>query len=251
MDRCCLKRLIFAAGILFPLAYVNPALSRCLMADRYLEEGSTIGEMMALNVCATRYNDDESQMKLADIYLNGLKGEDKDEMAALYMYQLAAESGNAEAQIRLSQLLQTFDTSPERRAELKSYMKKLEKRNTNSDGFSGEIMHPYTLLLLASERADNKWYYPSSNRVASTQAATLLSQYKITPEKRQAAMQEASRWKTRKLLETAQEVLNTEEYNEFEKKVKNNSTRTQAMMELKKRMTDYVEERNKERLAPL
>ena len=251
MGRCCIKRLIFSAGILFSLMNVNPASSRCLLADKALKNGNETGEVIALSACATRFNDDESQMKLADIFLNGLKGEDKDEMAALYMYQLAAESGNAEAQIRLSQMLQSFDTSPERRAELKTYQTKLEKTTKDSDVFSGEIMHPYTLLLLASERADNKWYYPSSNRVASTQAATLLSQYKISAEKRQAAMQEASRWKTRKLLETAKEVLTEEEYVDFEKKVKNISTRTAAMQELKERMKNYVEKRNKERFAPL
>ena len=251
MGRCCIKGLILSSGILFSLMYINPALSRCLMADEYLKQGDVTRELLTLNVCAIQYNDDESQMKLADIYLNGLKGESKDELTALYMYQLAAESGNTEAQIRLSQLLQSFDTSPERRAKLKEYMKKLEKTYKNADGFSGEIMHPYTLLLLASERADNKWYYPSSNRIASPQVSTLLSQYKITPEKRQVALQEASRWKTRKLLETAKEVLTGEEYAEFEKKVKNVSTRTQAMMELKKHMQDYIAEKNKERSLPL
>lgn len=246
-----IKRLILLTGIFFPLMSVNSATARCLLADKYLQEKNTEGELLALNTCAIQYNDDESQMKLADIYINGLKGEDKDEMYALYMYQLAAESGNAEAQIRLSELLQSFDTSPERRAELKAYQKKLEKDNKNSDGFSGEIMHPYALLLLASERSENKWYYPSTNRAASTRAKSLLSQYKITPEKRQKAMKEASRWKTRKLLEAAQEILTGEEYIEFEKKVKNNSTRTQAMTELKERMTHYVDEKKKERSTPL
>ena len=64
-------------------------------------------------------------------------------------------------------------------------------------------------------------------------------------------MKEASRWKTRKLLEAAQEILTGEEYIEFEKKVKNNSTRTQAMTELKERMTHYVDEKKKERSTPL
>ncbi|MBR6231872.1 MAG: sel1 repeat family protein [Alphaproteobacteria bacterium] len=251
MGRCCIKGLVLSSAILFSVLYAGPALSRCLLADKYEKEGIAELEIMALNMCATQYNDDESQMKLADIYLNGLKGESKDELTALYMYQLAAEAGNTEAQVRLSQMLQSFDTSPERRAELKSYMKKLEKTYKGSNDFSGEIMHPYTLLLLASERADNKWYYPSSNRIASPQVSTLLSQYKITPEKRQAALQEASRWKTRKLLETAKEVLPEEEYGEFENKVKNASTRSEAMTELKKRMQDYIEGKNKERSLPL
>ena len=91
--------------------------------------------------------------------------------------------------------------------------------------------------MLASERPENKWYYPSLNRSAPARTSVLLQNYKITPEKRQAALKDASKWKTRKLLEAAKEVLSDVEYPEFEKRLKNNTTRTQAMNELKERLT--------------
>jgi len=245
MGGCC-----FAKIALIPLVLLgmNSAVqARCLLADKYHKQGKTAQEYYALNICAVRYNDDEAQMKMAESYMKGENGLEKDEKQALYMYQLAAENGNAEAQVRLAELLQSFDTSSDRRKELKDYQTKLEKVSEEAGGFSGEIQHPYTLLLLASERLENKWYYPSLNRSAPARASALLSSYKISPEKRQAALKDASKWKTRKLLEAAKEVLSADEYPDFERRLKNDSMRTQAMSELKERVMGYVDKNEKER----
>ena len=222
-----------------------------MLADKYQQEGNEEERIMALGVCALQYNDDESQMEMAQLHERGTDVVEKDEKMALYLYQLAAESGNAEAQVKLAEMLQDFDSSPERRSQLKEYVGKLETTGVQTTSFSGEIQHPYTLLLLASERVENKWYYPSTHRGAPARASALLRNYKITPEKRQAALKEASRWKTRKLLEAAKEVLSSDEYPDFEKRLQNNSTRNQAMMELRERLTGYVEKRRKERSLPL
>ena len=104
---------------------------------------------------------------------------------------------------------------------------------------------------MASERPENKWYYPSQVRSAPARTNVLLQNYKITPEKRQAAMKDASKWKTRKLLEMAREVLTDSEYTSFESRLKNNTTRTEAMDELKKRLQAYVDAKQKERALPL
>ena len=220
---------------------------RCLLADEYQKQGKKEEEVFALSSCAIQYNDDDSQIKLAEMYLVGTPEVEKDEMSAVYLYQLAAESGNAEAQVKLAEMLQDFDSSSERRSLLKKYMGSLETTGVSTSSFKGEIQHPYTLLLLASERVENKWYYPSSHRGAPARASALLKNYKITPEKRQMALKEASRWKTRKLLETAKEILSSAEYPDFEKRLQNSATRTQAMKELKERLTGYIEKRRKER----
>ena len=247
MGGCCFKKIIL--GVL--IFYTTASWGRCPMADKYMQEGEKEEVVVALNVCALQYNDDDSQMKLAEMYAKGTPEVDKDEMMAVYMYQLAAESGNAEAQVKLAEVLQDFDSSSERRSQLRGYMGKLETMGISTTSFKGEIQHPYALLLLASERPENKWYYPSSHRGAPARTSVLLKNYKITPEKRQMALQEASRWKTRKLLEAAKEVLSSEEYSDFEKKLQNTTMRSQAITELKERLMGYVEKRQKERSKSL
>ena len=238
-------------AFLLGLTFAFPVLARCPLADKYAQEGNADFETMMREICAVSYNDDESQVRVAEAYMKGAQGLDQDEKMALYMYQLSAENGNAESQVKLAELLQTYDTSSERRKELKEYLTNLEKMDNNSTGFSGEVLHPYTLLLLASERPENKWYYPSQVRSAPARTNVLLQNYKITPEKRQAALKDASKWKTRKLLEMAREVLTDSEYTSFEGRLKNNTTRTEAMDELKNRLKTYVDAKQKERALPL
>lgn len=238
-------------AFLLGLTFAFPVLARCPLADKYAREGNMDPEMTMREICAFSYNDDESQATLAEAYMKGSRGLDQDEKTALYLYQLSAENGNADSQVKLAELLQTFDNSSERRKELKDYLASLEKKDDNSTGFSGEVLHPYTLLLLASERPENKWYYPSQVRSAPARTNVLLQNYKITPEKRQAALKDASKWKTRKLLEMAREVLSEAEYTSFENRLKNNTTRTEAMDELKNRLKAYVDAKQKERSTPL
>ena len=250
MGRCCFDKII--AGVIFSLSFTwNTAEARCLLADKFRQEGKKTQEIIAINACAVQYNDDESQMKMAELLMNGSNEVQKDEFEALYMYQLAAETGNAEAQVKLAEILTGFDTSSERRSQLKGYQERLQTIPNTSSAFKGEILHPYTLLLLASERPENKWYYPSSSRAAPARASALLSSYKISPEKKQAALNDASRWKTRKLLEAAKEVLSDSEYEDFENRLKNNSTRTEATNQLKERITNYIENKKKERAISL
>ncbi|MGN0919485.1 MAG: hypothetical protein ACI4OR_01835 [Alphaproteobacteria bacterium] len=244
MGRCCFGKIISGLLILGMAPCVS---ARCPLADKYAQENKPEMEQVALNVCALSYNDDASQMKMAEGYMKGKNGLKQDERQALYMYQLAAENGNAEAQVKLAELLQSFDTSSERRRELKEYLEKLQKNEGNASSFAGEILHPYTLLLLASERPENKWYYPSLTRSAPARTSVLLQNYQITSEKRQAAMNDASKWKTRKLLEMAQEILTETEYADFETRLKKSATRAQAMTELKDRLTGYVDKKQKER----
>ena len=247
----CFKKIILLITGCFLLLAIASVQARCLLADKYKKEGNEELENLALVSCAMHYNDDESQLKIAEAYLKGTQGFEKNELDALYMYQLAAETGNAEAQVKLAELLQSFDTSPERRRMLKEYQGKLKKESSIEGGFSGEILHPYTLLLLASERVENKWYYPSPNKAAPARASVLLNGYQISPEKKVAATKDASRWKTRKLMETAKEVFPEEEYLNFSKRLKDNTMRVEAMDEFKKKYTEYVDKKKKEREIPL
>ena len=246
MDRCFLKAIIVFCVGLFSSELV---LGACPLADRYIKRNNPQATIFAWQMCALKNNDDGAQMNLADSYLNGKNGVEKDESQALYMYHLAAESGNAKAQLKLAQLLRSFDTSPERRAKLLEYQSKLTNLSKDNEGFQGEIYHPYTLMLLASEKAENKWYYPSQERKPPEEISKELKNYQVNSKVQQAALRDASRWKTRKLLEIAKEVVAEAEYADFEMKLKDPQKRDKTIEELKKRYDAYVAQKRKERMG--
>jgi len=175
--------------------------------------------------CAIYANDDESQSILAHMYATGSDGVQKDLNRALYYYQLSAENGNAESQTQLARLYIELDKSPATRKLMVNYLNTIYPvRNmlfqqhgpTNSQG---ELMHPYMLLLLASEPAANKWFYSSEVLTAPASAETLLNSYPISEEKKKKQMRAASLWKKRKLLEAASVLLSEKEYNTFKEAV--------------------------------
>ena len=159
--------------------------------------------------CAKLSNDDDSQVILARRYALGTDGVKKDLQQALYYYQLSADNGNAESQAQLAKLYMELDRTPATRKLLSNYTKSIvapdyishgmNKRQFPEQRFKGELVHPYTLLLLASERAENKWYYPSKVRQAPGYVNSLLQSYPIDDAKKQKLMAEASAWKKRKL----------------------------------------------------
>ena len=80
--------------------------------------------------------------------------------------------------------------------------------------FKGELLHPYTLLVLASEPSAHKWYYPTKTKY-SAKAIKLLENYKIDDKKKKILIKQASLWKQRKIMETAKEVLSESEFQKF------------------------------------
>lgn len=238
MDRYFLSRLVFVLTLCCSVG----AMARCPLGDYFAQKQDQTRMRMMWQVCATHYNDDLSQYKLAEAYEKGLDGFEKDEGAAIYYYQLAAESGHAEAQVRLAELFTAYDKTPEGRQTLLDYQKKLVLKSKDDKGFKGDFMHPYALLILASESPDKKWYYPSSNRIAPTRTLSLLNGYKTSEKTKKKALLEASKWKTRKLLETAKEVVPSNQYEEMVKKLKSPTTQAAAMTELKKYMDEYIQD---------
>ncbi len=218
----------------------------CPLADSFFEKGRTDIAVGFLNSCALNYNDDESQMKLAKAYADGDYNLTVNPRYSLYYYQLAAETGNAEAQLALAQALIKADKTSESRKDLLDYRSKLKVTSdeTDKNTFNGDFIHPYALLMLASESPSKKWYYPSLVRNAPPKAVSLFKSYKISDEKKKIALRQASQFKTRKLLQTAKEIMPSDEYQTMEKKLKNPQTQNQALDELKIKMQEYIEQKN-------
>lgn len=170
--------------------------------------------------CAVFDNDEEAQVRLGGIYKTGEKNAPKDEIKALLFYHMAADNGNAFAQTELAKMLISMDQNPDQRPKLISYMNQIKSALKGGEeySFKGEILHPYVLLLLASESADQKWYYPTTKKYSS-EAVMLLKRYQLSEEAKKEWLRIASSWKQRKMMETAKEVLSEAEYQTFEKTI--------------------------------
>lgn len=207
--------------ILFGLLVSGTALAFCPFSERLLASLKEESVVALYKNCAENMNDDASQAKLAAIYDKGTPAIPRDLKKALLYYQLSADNGNAASQARLAQLYMELDKSRQGRADLYGYLEsivpvsQMGAKGKNSDEFQGELMHPYVLLMLANEKPENKWYYPSSELQAPAFAKSMLSAYQVDESKKKQLMQQASRWKKRKLLEIARQILPEAEFRNF------------------------------------
>lgn len=227
-------------------AFSISAFANCESGDRLLSK-DVAQAVKEYEQCALNENDDEAQLQLAQIYSVGRKNVQQNEMKALLFYHLSADNGNAIAQTELAKMLLSLDSSDEGRQKVVSYMKQIKlalKKNVEAS-FDGEVLHPYTLLVLAGESSAYKWYYPTKTKY-STEAVKLLKNYQIDEKKKAILMKQASLWKQRKMMETAQEVLPKLEFDKFKETVyptkgqPDSFARRQAVNELKDKVENYL-----------
>ena len=227
-------------------AFSISAFANCESGDLLLSK-NVLQAVKEYEKCALNENDDEAQLKLAEIYSAGKKNVQQNEMKALLFCHLSADNGNAMAQTKLAEMLLELDASDDSRQKIVSYMKQIKlalKKNAESS-FDGEVLHPYTLLVLASEPSVHKWYYPTKTKY-STEALKLLQNYQIDDKKKAILMKQASLWKQRKMMETAQEVLSKTEFKKFKETVypskgqPDSFARRQAVTELKEKVENYL-----------
>ena len=194
----------------------QPCWAFCPFSTTFLDSLKPETSLSLYNNCAVYMNDDAAQMKLAELYEKGVSSIPKDMKKAIYYYQLSAENGNAEAQARLAQIYMDNDKDRDGRKVLHDYKNAVASSVYHDDNvFKGELVHPYVLLMLANEKEENKWYYPSRVGTPPVYARQLFSTYKITADKKKEMMKHATAWKKRKLLEIAEQILEKGEYEQF------------------------------------
>lgn len=200
--------------------YLGSAFASCPQAEKVAASSGVSSAVYLYESCALKFNDDASQILLARLYRSGKEGLLENAQKALLFYHLSAENGNAAAQTEFAEWLLMLDETEEGRALLQTYLAKVQTRLASQEEgrFKGELLHPYTLLLLASEKESSKWYYPSKQR-QEPRAAVLLRRYNISPEKKEQALRDATLWKNKKLRQTASIVLSKEDYREFVEKI--------------------------------
>ena len=211
-----MRRLLLLVGVLIS----GTAMAFCPFSERLQKslKGETV--IALYKNCAESMNDDASQAKLAEIYDKGTPAIPKDIKKALFYYQLSADNGNAASQARLAQIYMELDKSREGRSDLYGYLASIAPvspngKMKNQQDFQGELVHPYVLLMLSNEKPENKWYYPTKEVQAPAYAKILYSNYQIDEAKKKQLLQQASRWKKRKLLEIARQLLSDAEYRAF------------------------------------
>ena len=202
--------------ILMMLCVSRVAWAFCPWSGALFGSLSEESAIMMYKSCAEGMNDDASQARLAAIYDSGTPSVLPDITKALYYYQLSADNGNAASQARLAQLYIELDKNREGRSELYSYTNSIMPvPSDNKDSFKGEFLHPYVLLVLANDKADNKWYYATEVKQAPAFAANLLKKYNIDDAKKKQLLSQARAWKKRKLLEMASQLLSPAAYQDF------------------------------------
>ncbi len=241
----CLIAFVGIIGIVL-MNFALSARAQCPLADRALKQGGAAQAEKFWISCALYENDETSQMALGRFYQTKAKQDKRDKINMLLYYHLAADNGNADAQVVLAGILRKMDENEQERVLLSSYMEQIHQMLKNKGkSFTGEMLHPYALLLLASEGAEQKWYYPTTQKT-NAQAAKILEKYEISPEKKQMVLRQAMEWKQRKMQETAEEVLPFTEYRAFMETVYPEEgradafNRQQAVEGLKEKVKQYL-----------
>ena len=222
------------------------AFAQCVAGQTALNAGNTEQAVADFSQCAVNENDEEAQFWLGRFYQNKQNPDHKDTMKMLLFYHLAAENGNANAQVALAKVLLKMDSEETSRETLASYMNQIQAVMKDKNMlFKGEMLHPYVLLTLAQEDADQKWYYPTTQKV-NNEAKIILQTYQVPAEKKTALLRAGSLWKQRKMKETAREVLSVDDYKNFMNAVYPQQgradafARQQAMDRLKEQVEEYL-----------
>lgn len=199
---------------LFCLATL-PVSAKCFLGDAYVEKGRMKQAEEAYLMCAQSGDNVDANYALGKIYRDGTAGT-KDLYRALFYFRFAAENGSAAAQRELAKtMFMLRQQGKEGLALIDRYEEKMAFIKGRL-GQSEEPIYAYTWLLLASEKAENKWYYPAGAQQDS-EAVRLYNSMKdqLTAAERQQVMAQASAFKEEKLNQMAQMILSADEYATF------------------------------------
>lgn len=189
--------------------------AKCFLGDAYVEKGRMEQAKEAYLMCAQTGDNVDANYALGKIYRDGPAGT-KDLYRALFYFRFAAENGSAAAQRELAKTMFMLRQQGEEGLNLIDRYEEKMAFIKGRQGQSEEPMYAYTWLLLAAEKADNKWYYPAGAQQDS-EAVRLYNSMKnqLTAAEQQQVMAQASAFKEEKLNWTAKMVLSPEEYAQF------------------------------------
>ena len=189
--------------------------------------------------CALIDNDAEAQYTLAHMYMDGRIAATTPELMALRYLRLAAENGFAPAQYELANHMLDDLKTPNGQAVLSQHTDNM-RQIKEQKGLPLTQMSPLAWMLLAGERAENKWFY-TAPPVYIAAAEQYLQDAHLSPSHFQEIQEQAIQWKQNKLMHTARQVLTDEEWKKFvsESGVVEPAQRDAFVQTLKSKLKNY------------
>ena len=229
--------LFITLSVLFaPLAH-----AACLYGEAFWDKQDYKRAEDYYKECA-KNNDSVALYKLGLIYKNGYIENKKDVVKCLAFLRFSAENGYAPAQRELGVALLELNQSDVGRKTVAEYQGNIQATSGNSKILGNTKktdISPYAWILLAAEKAENKWYYPSG-AFSDDDAVQIIQQSRMDRNTKKTATAEAGSWKMKKLRSTAKEILSADEYRAFETAVFSQqadpATRASAMGYLKQKI---------------
>ena len=163
--------------------------------------------------CALVDNDAQAQYALARLYQEGFLPGAEQKLQTLKYLRFAAENGYGPAQYELALLMLDFLRTPEGQAVLSHHSEqqrqiKIQRKQPLLQ------MSPLAWMLLAAERAENKWFY-TAPPVYVPQAEQALKDAHLTPFHLKEIQMQATQWKQNKLLHVARQIMTEAEWQRF------------------------------------
>ena len=202
--------------ILFLLGLSGPVMADCFEGDMAFAREKLLMARTDYETCAKMINDAASFYRLGQIYLTA-KGVPVDRTRALLYFRYGAENGYAPAQRELAKLMVSplLPTDAMGRVQKKVVAQKSRLPQLPHIDNTLELSD-FAWVLLASERPENKWFYPSP-ALSDEEAAKMVSALERSRGKaeKEKAVRQASQFKEQRLIWAARETYNDKDFNQF------------------------------------
>ena len=199
-------------GLIF-LCFAVVAWAACPLGEASLAVKNYAQAQQFFKGCALIDNDAQAQYALARMYRDGFLPGAEQKLQTLKYLRFAAENGYGPAQYELALLMLDFLRTPEGQAVLSHHSEQLRQIKMQRKQPLLQ-MSPLAWMLLAAERAENKWFY-TAPPVYVAEAEQALKDAHLTPFHLKEIQMQATQWKQNKLLHVARQIMTEAEWQRF------------------------------------
>lgn len=195
------------------LCWAGLVAASCPLGDSALKIKNYAQAQEFFESCALVDNDALAQYTLAHMYRDSLLPSAERKFQTLKYLRFSAENGYGPAQYELAQLMLDFLRTPEGQALLAHHSEQIRQIKIERQQPLLQ-MSPLAWMLLAAERAENKWFY-TAPPVYVPEAEKALQDAHLTPVHLKEIQTQAIQWKQNKLAHVARQVMTEDEWQRF------------------------------------